>query len=247
MSVINKGEFMELYISELALETTRRCQFECGHCMRGGAQNKDGDIKHVKELLQDVNLIEGINFTGGEPFLNVSFIEEVLGLVQKRKIAVRYFYIATNGIIFNKVTPYSIRCLRAILDWWCYCDDKEICSLEVSDTQWHRQQGSGKDALNNMLGALSFAQTRSTEMTYDNLIPVGRGANIASGRRSPFYNCEPEDPHCMVYLSVHGGVMWGCDFDYETTDEDAISIQEALSIIRQLQLEECEEYEVCEG
>lgn len=39
------------YIYEVCVEITRQCNFSCGHCLRGEAQNQDLDVKKFIEVL----------------------------------------------------------------------------------------------------------------------------------------------------------------------------------------------------
>ncbi|MCS2761363.1 radical SAM protein [Bacteroides ovatus] len=61
----------ELYIKNLCIEITRRCNMRCTHCMRGDAESVDIPLKHISNLLRHVRHIHHFNITGGEPSLNV--------------------------------------------------------------------------------------------------------------------------------------------------------------------------------
>ena len=68
----------ELYIKNLCIEITRRCNMRCTHCMRGDAESVDIPLKHISNLLRHVRHIHHFNITGGEPSLNVRAIRHIL-------------------------------------------------------------------------------------------------------------------------------------------------------------------------
>ena len=47
----------ELYIKNLCIEITRRCNMRCAHCMRGDAEPVDIPLKHISNLLRHVRRI----------------------------------------------------------------------------------------------------------------------------------------------------------------------------------------------
>ena len=86
-------------INDLVIEVTRRCNMSCDHCLRGDAQNKDIDIAYIESLIKQVNYIHAIAFTGGEPSLNVSAIEQTLNLCKQYNVSVGSFYMPLMGKI----------------------------------------------------------------------------------------------------------------------------------------------------
>ena len=53
----------ELYIKNLCIEITRRCNMRCTHCMRGDAESVDIPLKHISNLLRHVRHIHHFNLT----------------------------------------------------------------------------------------------------------------------------------------------------------------------------------------
>ena len=47
----------ELYIKNLCIEITRRCNMRCAHCMRGNAEAVDISLRHITNLLRHVRYI----------------------------------------------------------------------------------------------------------------------------------------------------------------------------------------------
>ncbi|ECO3474224.1 radical SAM protein [Campylobacter jejuni] len=128
----------ELYIKNLCIEITRRCNMRCGHCMRGDAEAVDIPLRHISNLLRHVRHIHHFNITGGEPSLNVRAIRHILGRVRAYDITVNDFYIVTNG----SVTSRSREFIEACAALYEYQQEKEQGPgsghmLEMSDDRFH--------------------------------------------------------------------------------------------------------------
>ena len=100
----------ELYIKNLCIEITRRCNMCCAHCMRGDAEPVDIPLKHISNLLRHVRHIHHFNITGGEPSLNVRAIRHILDRVRAYGITVNDFYIVTNGSATSRSEEFIEAC-----------------------------------------------------------------------------------------------------------------------------------------
>lgn len=87
---------------DVVIETTRRCNMQCAHCMRGEAQNKDISLETIDRFLDTTERIDILTLTGGEIALNVKAIEYLVEELDKRRIPLGSFYAVTNG---KEVTP----------------------------------------------------------------------------------------------------------------------------------------------
>lgn len=218
-----------MHINNLFIETTRRCQLECEHCLRGDTEYKDLDVTYLDELLEDVDRISSVTFTGGEPFLNPRIIQHFIEIVKKNDIEVGYFYIATNGIVFEKNTSEYVRkCLFILIELYLLMSAKENCSIQISTDHFHKTEITD----DNMLYALSFTSHKG-EIEEKYLLPEGRGAYWNTTRRPPATTWNYEYPEeLMIYLNVNGRVCWNCDLSYETQDDISVSIQTARIVIK---------------
>lgn len=126
----------ELYIKNLCIEITRRCNMRCAHCMRGDAESVDIPLRHISDLLRHVRHVHHFNITGGEPSLNVRAIRHILGRVRAYGITVNDFYIVTNGAATSRSGEFIAAC-AALYE---YQEEKEQDSghmLEMSDDRFH--------------------------------------------------------------------------------------------------------------
>lgn len=83
-------------------EVTRRCNFQCEHCMRGDAQNVDLSETAIDNLLDQTLAMGDILFTGGEPLLALDKIEYIIDGMINRKIPFQSIQIITNGTQFSE-------------------------------------------------------------------------------------------------------------------------------------------------
>lgn len=127
-----------LSIGNLAIEVTRRCNMRCAHCMRGDPPPDTPDgipFGYLHLLLDKVESIGSITFTGGEPSLYVPAITETLDYCKAHSIPVSSFYIVTNG----KEIPNDF--LEACLSWYVYCvqhsGEDYMCGVALSKDNFH--------------------------------------------------------------------------------------------------------------
>lgn len=120
----------------LMIEVTEKCNFKCGHCLRGPADKAVFSQETLYKFLEKscVKYISDITFTGGEPLLHHKIISETLKTFWRFNVEVGNFYIATNGSSFNKDS------LLAIGELHSYCSDNEISCVEISNSIWHQKE-----------------------------------------------------------------------------------------------------------
>jgi len=210
-------EKLEIY--NLVIEVTRRCNMVCSHCLRGDAENMDLEYRDLRALLTQVRYISNLTFTGGEPSLNVTIMEQALKLCKDFEIGVGGFYIATNGKAISE--EFVIACLR----WFAYCDDNEVTQVVVSNDGYHSDDSAYDTTL---LDGLAFFKRRfPEEATYpENLVAEGRMEGHFDYRKlepESFEYCDGRVEEGDVYLNCEGNVILGCDWSYKSQrDEDNI-------------------------
>lgn len=126
----------ELYIKNLCIEITRRCNMRCTHCMRGDAESVDIPLKHISNLLRHVRHIHHFNITAASRRLTSGPSAISLERVRAYGITVNDFYIVTNG----SATSRSEEFIEACAALYEYQEEKEQDSghmLEMSDDRFH--------------------------------------------------------------------------------------------------------------
>lgn len=206
-------------IQSLLIEVTRKCNMACNHCLRGEQENKDVSYMDIGLLLDQLTYIGQVTFTGGEPSLNVSAIEFFLTEVKRRDIRIGFFYIATNG---KKI---SVDFVMVCLKLYSYCDEKDMCTVHVSNDIYHQNEGSYNTEL---LDGLSFFRRKyEEEGKYLNGYLINEGNALLNGigtrnlrntlkdikTREDFQNTE-------IYLNCNGEIVVGCDWSYESQNDN---------------------------
>ena len=195
-----------MYISSLIIEVTRKCNMKCEHCMRGGAQSKNIDYKYIDILLQQVDSIGGVVFTGGEPSLNTDAIEYFLRVCKRRNIDISYFLIATNGK--NIKEEFVIACLKL----YSYCSDKEVCTVVLSNDIYHKPFNTNYELLK---GLSFFTKRNKNDNAQYNLIKEGRAKYLGTRDLYEHEIIDEDDfQNNEIYLNVNGDIINGCDWSY---------------------------------
>lgn len=201
-----------MILQNLIIEVTRKCNMKCRHCLRGGAQSVNIDLKHITTLLQQTDEIYQVTFTGGEPSLNVEALKHFIKEAKRNNVYVGSFYIATNG---KRVT---LDFLSACLELYALCEDKEMCSLQVSNDMYHMEEFRYNDEL---LQGLSFYSKKFDDNERYSLINEGRAKISGRGEREANeYQSKPETMddfnECELYLNALGQMVYGCNLSYSS-------------------------------
>lgn len=203
-------------IQNLVIEVTRKCNMACEHCLRGEATKLEMKKEYIDSLLSQVESINMVTFSGGEPSLNVPIMEYFLEQCKLHNIYVGSFYIATNGMKVKE--EFVLFCLRM----YSFCEEKEMCQVNISNDLYHENEGSFDDSL---LSGLSFFSKKFEEDGYNyqygnSLIQEGKAKTELGMGRTPnkgetkskmdldsFNDTE-------IYLNCKGEIIYGCDWSY---------------------------------
>jgi MoaA/NifB/PqqE/SkfB family radical SAM enzyme len=228
---------MGLYLSNITLEVTRRCNMACDHCLRGDAQDMDMSTEVVDRLLDAAGQsIGSITFTGGEPTLNISIIRYTADQLKARGISLGSFFVVTNGKI------ESLELVHVLIDLYAMSDEHEMCGLCVSNDEYHE----GTDDL-HMYPALKFFNADGHGPKDEKyVISEGRANEMGIGGRMytpDTLELDINDDYVSVnstlHISANGNVFPGCDASYDRIDEETIGniLKEPLQVIIERQIE----------
>lgn len=92
----------KVVLNQLIIETTRKCNMNCPHCLRGDAENVDIFNMDIDGLLNQVEAIGRLIVTGGEPTLNLSAMQHLANGIAQRGIPLTRFQIVTNGLLYDE-------------------------------------------------------------------------------------------------------------------------------------------------
>ncbi len=217
------GLVAQALFSSLSIETTRKCNQKCEHCMRGDAQNVVFDPKTFDEFCGRHNLryFKILWLNGGEPSLAPSTINDILDVVEHRNIWVERFGIGTNGTRMDVMMGIAYR----LSNMYGYIRQSDIC---MSSDPFHKKPWGWCDGAHSMLGSVHFI-TRGN----NTLLPVGRGANLGSEapfthdvviHKGSFGDVLHMVNNSLQFLSLacDGRLLCGLDLPYGVDDSHAL-------------------------
>lgn len=219
---------MELY--NLIVETTRRCNMKCAHCLRGEPQNKSMSRMHLVNFLRQINYVSSVAFTGGEPTLpsGLKVINEFMEIGRHLDIEVGNFYIVTNAKVWRNEIPDTLAKL------WEFCCDNDISSIDISNDQYHDPIGYKrrdfqeklKEYLWQWYGLDIPIGNRTERLLFQHVRMEGRGVDLGAYRENEQdelmidnWDGEYHISEGDIYLNCDGNVINGCDWSYESQKE----------------------------
>ena len=233
----------KIVISNMILEVTRRCNMACAHCMRGTAENMDMSEIIVDKVLESVNEIQSLVFSGGEPFMNHFIMEYTLKRVKEMSIPVYSVYVVTNGKEVND------EYLKLMDDWilyvlsCCYTTDEWLDETahmpDNSQTIWEDINYSGvsisrdiyhesiptENYLNWRLRSYYSTAKENGDIQHS-LINEGRAKDNGIGKyeitADKFFIEDCTDGSILVdelYISSDGNVVPDCNMSYQSIEE----------------------------
>lgn len=219
-----------MYIYDLVIEVTRRCNASCAHCLRGPSEEKDIPMEWVVELFRNVEGIGTLTFSGGEPSIVPEKIRYIMEAARQRGVDVQNFYIATNAY------DVSDDFLWAVTSCWSTCSDNEVSAVNWSNDKFHEEnQWEGI----RLLSMFKFAGPKNPPVPIGggsyyrkqepNVIAEGLGEHIGWATRKHTAYAFEEDELAegrisgeSLYLNVDGFLVHGCDWSYENQEKHTI-------------------------
>lgn len=214
----------EIFVGNLCLEVTRRCNMGCAHCLRGNAEDLDMSHETIEQVLGQVDVIGQVTFTGGEPSLNVDAIRYFFAQARKYGKLPRSFFVATNGKANQK--ELAIELLKQYPDM----EEQELCGVALSVDEWHDPQ----DYDRSILKGLSFYSDCKEKPDGYSLIPEGRAVKLVI---DPEKMIRPTSAHIvlsgnsdpdagaleveMLYVAADGKITGNCDMSYARIEKEA--------------------------
>ncbi len=217
-------------VYSLILEVTRRCNMCCAHCLRGDAENIDMQKETIDKILDLVDEIEGVTFSGGEPSLNLPLIQYFFDRAEQKGKFPAYFWLATNG----KENQEELAML--VLKAWIKSSEKDLCGVALSVDAFHESVSA------NLLSGLSFYDACKEQKVSGNdidsfVIRTGRADENGLGRFPTNMNNRIyiEDGTVeTLYISAKGQCVFNCDLPYCDIDEDGVPLEEVAAEVKSI-------------
>lgn len=213
----------KIEVTELIIEVGRRCNLNCDHCLRGDP-DKFGNLVISKEIinaaLKDICTISILTLTGGEPFLYPEIISYIADTIKRKHINLLNFFIATNGTIMSE------KVMSAIIKLYRLSEDREFCSIRISDDEFHQQERQRNNVdIDPAFGMFSSEFAYRDTKKFDKpeyIINQGNASMYLDARQNPvddgFMVSDEGDPIIVegnIYVNTNGDILSGCDYSYE--------------------------------
>jgi hypothetical protein len=190
-------------------------------------QNVDMDIAYVDSLFSQIEYVDTITLSGGEPSLVPDTLLATLNSAKSHDVAIGNFYIATGT-----KSPNFRKFMLACLEWYLYCDPNEITAVNWSNDSYHDLNDDNV----RLLSALKFASPKyecpdlysKPNYTYTpKVLDEGRASEngIGDGIVDEEILDIDEDGNVAegtLYLNCFGMVILGCNWSYESQNEHVL-------------------------
>jgi len=91
-----------VFVQNLAIMVTDKCNFSCRHCMRGTPIGLTISDETIENIFNKIHIIGNVAFTGGEPLLAVERIRQILSTMKRKKVIFNQFGFITNGTLYDE-------------------------------------------------------------------------------------------------------------------------------------------------
>lgn len=218
----------KLYVSELCVEVTRRCDLACEFCLRGDAQQADFDPKLLDGLLRNMRGVGVLTLSGGEPSLAVGTMRRIFDKFHRKHVPVDGFFVATNG--HGEARQEKLALL--LLNEYMRAGEPELCSVSISRDQYH--DWFDDEDRSEILKGLKFYSNSKEVGSYDsrNTIPQGRAEQNGLAEpenmkhQTSRFTIQDYDKDTVyvetLYVSANGFVYPSPNLSYETMDDQKI-------------------------
>ena len=216
----------KLTIHDLCIETTRRCNMACAHCMRGDAMNRDLDPALLDKLFSRLSGIGNVTPTGGEPSLNPAALLQIRNAILKYNIPVAGVYLVTNGKEITDEFLHNFLSLLLATEM-----DPEVSGLALSQDIFHDKISYANKAKLSMFSCFRD-DDKKTDWTRTPILNIGRGAEIVIvSNRDPYrpqntlncgFNNDTIQLSEVLTLTVDGYLLPYGDYAYEEVENLAI-------------------------
>lgn len=131
--MFKQGELMnKLYIQNLSMIITNKCNLDCAQCLRGCKNNVSMSDSVIESTLNQIYSIGNLAINGGEPTLVLDILENIITYIIENHILIDMFTITINGTI------YSEKLLKLLDEISNYIDEHTINAFfAISLDQYH--------------------------------------------------------------------------------------------------------------
>lgn len=224
----------KLKLKSLAIQITRKCNYNCVHCGKGQAQDLTISKEIIDKMLSQISECEEIYLVGGEVLLELDVIEYLISALKKNNINTNVIQLTTNGSILSS---RLINIAKSYIEKY-----KRLFHIRISNDKFHDSEQS-KKAYNYYLSLIDEQCNRNIIIDYVNnfdsekIIYSGNAIDIYKKNQHSLddsFIMYPESKthqiliennkvFCGIELFANGNICTLCDLvNYQSEDKMSI-------------------------
>ena len=193
---------------ELLMEITRYCNLDCRHCFRGESQNAFMSTETIYNLLTNLDEINKLVLSGGEPFMAVKQLNDVADAIHRNGIKVNEISIITNGTILNTEVIRALEKLQMVCkELKIRVSNDKFHQMELEKRQLKNRRLVNFDLLEKIFGATWYGTPRK-EHVVSLIENVGRASRLTQDDMDEINNFG-EYP--TLYALTNANIFNGAD------------------------------------
>ena len=221
-------------VSNLVIETTRRCNLACKHCLRGDAQPIDITDDILAMAFKDITHVGHLTVTGGEPLYSPKTLKLLMRYLEERSnLTIGSLYMSTNAAVRMTQDLWGTLCrLFALVDE----DEAYMTALSISNHPCTLEDIETRDLLKQfketsykLKNVFKFASDRYTsddKFCPEWIVREGKGESWGKGRHqvstTEYMEINLEEEHAQfdstIYLNALGQWVLDCDWSYASQE-----------------------------
>lgn len=135
----------KLYVQNLMLIITSKCNFNCRHCLRGNGYTINMSKHMLDEVFKEIKYVDNLIISGGEPLLAKNELIDLLEVLKHQNVSIEQYGFATNGTLYDE----EIEIILDQYEEYAKNVSKNRCSrinpkmhgyIDLSDDDFHHEE-----------------------------------------------------------------------------------------------------------
>ena len=160
----------KIFIPNLEISITDKCNLNCAHCMRGEKKSKNISNVDLEAIFNEVRYVSNLTVTGGEPLMAKDRLIYLIYALKKFNVSVEQFGFTTNGSLYDKefeeiFDEYEKYLEKTPKTYSSLSDDNRVY-IDFSDDEYHQKEIMKKGNycyqknINNLKKSKYFCETK---------------------------------------------------------------------------------------
>lgn len=170
-------------VKKLYLELTRMCTIECEHCLRGERKEEYMSEETINNIFKNINEVEFLLLTGGEPLLALNQIKKILEVIKEREIKINCVLLVTNCTVLNEGIMKTLSELSTLTDFEIRLSYDMFHYMELNRLNLLETRQENAEVFKDKFKAEDYSDYQNAPQVQRQLIyPIGRASHLSSER-----------------------------------------------------------------